>query len=68
MFPAGLKGAGLTASPFNPALILPVGPINLLRHKSFYRLTEQLSYALLYSLQVNYSRLNISFQIVLYLQ
>lgn len=48
MFPTALKGAGLTAFPFNPALIRPVGSINLLRHKSFYRLTEQLSYALLY--------------------
>lgn len=67
MFPTGLKGAGLTAFPFNPALISPVGSINLLRHKSFYRLTEQLSYALLYCTHRCYcrsTRLNISFQII----
>lgn len=73
MFPTALKGAGLTAFPFNPALILSVGLINLLRHKSFYRLTEQLSYALLYcthSCCCRSTRLNIFLQAddVLHLQ
>lgn len=73
MFPTALKGAGLTAFPFNPALILSVGSRNLLRHKSFYRLTEQLSYALLYcthSCCCRSTRLNIFLQAddVLHLQ